>query len=184
MNELTVKTNKLELPEIVWNQEEVEKAVGVLVKKYKGLQFTEEQAKEAAEDLAAIRKVRKNLNDEKIKVNKEWNIPYTKFENAVKVSLKDIDNIIANVDKQVKEFKENQKTARKAQIQFYKEWIDVAAYITFDESWLLKKWESKDDVKIKEHLKDLRRSDQHGKGTGRNWQHLTYRRRTMYMELE
>ena len=79
MNELTVITNELVLPEIKWNEKEVSQAVMELVKKYAGLELTEVQLASAKKDLAGIRKVKTNLNNEKKKVKKVWNKNYVEF---------------------------------------------------------------------------------------------------------
>jgi len=65
MNELKVVANEVTLPDINWNKSEVETAVNELVTKYDGIEFEESQLKPAKKDLAAIRKVKRKLNNEK-----------------------------------------------------------------------------------------------------------------------
>jgi hypothetical protein len=156
MNELTVKTNELVLPEIKWNKEEVVEAVNELVEKYNGLEFDESQLDIAKKDLAQIRKVKKNLNSEKIKIKKAWNTNYTSFEDEIKAEMAKIDTLANDIDNQVKTYTDKQKTDRKQAITFYKEWTDIASHIMFDDAWLLKKWESKDDEKLKTLFVELK----------------------------
>lgn len=140
MNELTVKTNELELPQIKWNEKEVADAVTELVKKYQGLELDESQLASAKKDLAAIRKVKKNLNDEKIKVKKAWNVNYTEFENDIKTYMHDIDVVINDIDEQVKTYEQALKDERKAEIVALTEYKAIKDFVAFDDSWLLKKW--------------------------------------------
>src|SRR6056297_2138919 len=140
MNELTVKTNELVLPKIKWNESEVSEAVTELVKKYDGLKFDEEQLPIAKKDLAAIRKVKKNLNNEKIKVKKAWNENYTEFELDIKAYMSDIDAVINDIDTQVKTYEQNLKNARRDEIMDFDEYQAIKEFVTFDDKWLLKKW--------------------------------------------
>lgn len=150
--ELVVTTNELKLPEIKWNKEEIQKHIDALVTKYKGLEFDETQLDAAKGDLAAIRKVKTNLNEEKKTVKKTWNENYTVFEDDIKVMMGALEGVIDDINEQVKTFQEKQAKERKAAIMFYKEYTDIEKYTTFNDDWLLKKWESKDDQKIKEEL--------------------------------
>jgi hypothetical protein len=140
MNELTVKTNELVLPKISWNEKEVADAVTELVKKYQGLEFDEEQLPIAKKDLASIRKVKKNLNSEKIKVKKAWNKNYTEFETDIKTYMHDIDVVINDIDTQVKTYEHAIKNARANEIKALEEYQAIKDYVVFDEKWLLKKW--------------------------------------------
>jgi hypothetical protein len=150
MNELIVKTEELKLPHIIWNNKEVAEAVSTVVTKYRGIEFTEEQLPDAKKDLAGLRKVKKNLNDEKIRIKKLWNENYTDFETDIKAFMADIDSVANNIAEQVKTFEDKVKDARREEIQAYPEWEEIKKYITFDDKWLLKKWESTDDKNLKE----------------------------------
>jgi hypothetical protein len=151
--EITVETDKLTLPEIKWNKEAIQEKLDIVLKKYKGLEFTPDQLVAAKKDLAAIRGVKTSLNDEKKTVKKTWNINYITFEDEIKTMMASLDLTIEDIDDQVKSFEEVLKENRRKEIRFLKEWIEVADHMEFNETWLLKKWVSTDDKKLKELLK-------------------------------
>ena len=73
---------------------------------YKGKTFTEETKKKAKEDLADLRKLKKNVNTRKLEVKKAYMKPYDDFEEKVKELICVIDEPIGLIDGQVKEFEE------------------------------------------------------------------------------
>lgn len=84
---------------------------------YKGKTFTEETKKKAKEDLADLRKLKKNVNARKLEVKKAYMKPYDDFEEKVKELICVIDEPIGLIDGQVKEFEEKRIIERKAAIE-------------------------------------------------------------------
>lgn len=84
---------------------------------YKGKTFTEETKKKAKEDLADLRKLKKNVNARKLEVKKAYMKPYDDFEEKVKELICVIDEPIGLIDGQVKEFEEKRINERKAAIE-------------------------------------------------------------------
>ena len=84
---------------------------------YKGKTFTEETKKKAKEDLADLRKLKKNVNARKMEVKKAYMKPYDDFEEKVKELICVIDEPIGLIDGQVKEFEEKRINERKAAIE-------------------------------------------------------------------
>lgn len=84
---------------------------------YKGKTFTEETKKKAKEDLADLRKLKKNVNARKLEVKKDYMKPYDDFEEKVKELICVIDEPIGLIDGQVKEFEEKRIIERKAAIE-------------------------------------------------------------------
>ena len=92
---------------------------------YKGKTFTEETKKKAKEDLADLRKLKKNVNTRKLEVKKAYMKPYDDFEEKVKELICVIDEPIGLIDGQVKEFEEKRINERKAAIEdLYDETVD------------------------------------------------------------
>ena len=92
---------------------------------YKGKTFTEETKKKAKEDLADLRKLKKNVNARKLEVKKAYMKPYDDFEEKVKELICVIDEPIGLIDGQVKEFEEKRINERKAAIEdLYDETVD------------------------------------------------------------
>lgn len=155
MNEITVKTNELGLPSITWNKDEISNQVNELTKSYQGLVFDDSQLPIAKKDLAAIRKVKTNLNNEKKRVKKKWNENYTIFEKDLKVIMSQVDELVISIDSQVKTFELEQQEERRTEIQALDGWDEIKEFTTFDETWLLKKFVSKDDKLLKATFIDI-----------------------------
>ena len=153
MNDIIIKTNELGLPVIKWNKNEIVDQVNNLTQSYQGLVFDAEQLPTAKNDLAQIRKVKTNLNDEKKRVKKLWNENYTTFENEIKEVMGQVDSIIVDIDTQVKEFESGIKAQRKNEIMNFEEFEAISEYALFNEDWLLKKW---DDKKLKEEFNAIK----------------------------
>ena len=84
---------------------------------YKGKTFTEETKKKAKEDLADLRKLKKNVNARKLEVKKAYMKPYDDFEEKVNELICVIDDPIVLIDGQVKGFEEKRINERKASIE-------------------------------------------------------------------
>lgn len=87
------------------------------MEEYKDKTFTEETKKKAKEDLADLRKLKKNVNARKLEVKKAYMKPYDDFEEKVKELICVIDEPIGLIDGQVKEFEEKRIIERKAAIE-------------------------------------------------------------------
>ena len=74
--------------------------------RYKNTVFTEDTKKDAKNDLADLRKLKKAVNDRKGEVREQYMKPYNEFEERVKGIIKLIDEPISYIDGQVKQFEE------------------------------------------------------------------------------
>jgi hypothetical protein len=149
MNELNVVVNATQ-GEITFNLDALKENLAVEMETYKNLVVTEDTVKESKKDLAMLRKVRKELNDKKIEVKKAFMSPYTKFEDEVKEALKIIDEPIALIDSQVKEFEEQAKEEKKNHCRvIWEEKVgNLKEFLPFEkvfrESWLNASTKDKD----------------------------------------
>lgn len=151
MNELTVSV-KAKQGEISFNLDSLKESLSSEMEKYKNLVVTEDTVKESKKDLATLRKARKELNDRKIEVKKSFMEPYTRFEDEVKEALSIIDEPIAMIDAQVKEFEEKAKEEKKAHCRkvFDDTVGDLADYISFEKvfraEWLNASFKDRDII--------------------------------------
>lgn len=74
--------------------------------RYRNTVFTEDTKKDAKNDLADLRKLKKAVNDRKGEVKAQYMKPYNEFEERVKGLIKLIDEPISYIDGQVKQFEE------------------------------------------------------------------------------
>lgn len=127
---------------IDFNLSELKQALAEEVEIYKGLVVSEDNIQASKRDLASLRKIRTQIDDRKKAVKKAFIEPYTKFENEVKEAFAILDEPINHIDKQVKEFEELRKEAKKNHCrEVYSAAVgDMADFIPFErifnEKWL------------------------------------------------
>lgn len=135
-----------EIEPIRWNHEELKQWLLDRTEQYHGLVVTadKEQIQDAKKHMADMRKLRKALEDERIKAKKKILKPYDDFAVKEKELIQILDDAIQKLDVQVKEYDEmlRQEKLEKAK-EIYKEEIgDLDRTIPFEkvyqESWLNK----------------------------------------------
>lgn len=129
-----------EQKEIKWNNEELKAEIAEKVKDYKNLVYTDNQIKDAKADRAKLNKLVKALEDKRKEVKKECLQPYEKFESQIKEVIEIVNEPIALIDGQVKEYEEQKKKEKQEQIEkLFEEknifdWLNLKS--VFDEKWL------------------------------------------------
>ena len=107
------KVNEYQLPaELTFNYEELKQGLTEKVEMYKTLVYSEEQIKEAKADRASLNKLKSALNDERIRLEKEYMKPFNDFKSKVAEIIKIIDEPIAMIDTQVKGYEEKKKAEK------------------------------------------------------------------------
>lgn len=104
------------LDQISFNYDELKQEISKQLSKYEGLIFEEKDIKEAKETRANLNKLKKQVNDKKIDVKKEFMKPYTEFENKIKDILEMIDKPCNQIDIQIKQFEQKTKDEKKNKI--------------------------------------------------------------------
>lgn len=138
---MELKVKEFTLPEVVeFNFEELKEAVSVIAKKYENHIYTEGQMTEAKKDLANLRKFVKALNDERLRLEREYMKPFQDFKDKINELISCINEPIMSIDKQAKFFDEQVKENKKLQIaSFFEgcspfEWLKVEQI--FNPKWL------------------------------------------------
>lgn len=110
------------------------------LEKYQNLVVVEEDLPKYKEDKAKLNKLKKALNDQRIRVKKEFTAPITAFESQVKELIVMVDDPVKCLDDQLKKFEEKRKEEKKQKIvDLFTELNDIDQFkLTriFDESWL------------------------------------------------
>lgn len=110
---MELKISEVVLPApITFNYEELKSELLHKVSVYETMVYTEDQVKEAKADRAALNKLKKALNDERIRQEKEYMQPFNTFKAQISELVKIIDNSVSVVDKQVREFDEKKKAEK------------------------------------------------------------------------
>lgn len=166
---MELKINEVALPApITFNYEDLRAELLSKVSVYETMVYTEDQVKEAKADRAALNRLKKALNDERIRQEKDYMQPFNTFKAQVGKLVKIIDKSVSVVDKQVKEFEEQQKAEKLKAIEEY--WHSVLAdnkvpeTVSFkqilDDKWLnasvsMKSIQGAIDGKLEQMAKDL-----------------------------
>lgn len=138
--ELAVK--KIQIPErIEFNYEELKNEIINLTGKYAGIAYTEDQIKEAKADKAKLSKLKKAMNDERIRLEREYMAPFTEFKTQVADLIKIVDEPIKEIDGQLKRYEEDRKARKEEEILAYIDSIggvpgSIAPEKLFSSKWL------------------------------------------------
>jgi hypothetical protein len=122
----------------VENFEELKENIKGFVSLYEEAQVDESNVSDAKKHLAALRKMQKALNDEKIKVKDAYMQKYNIFEGKVKELIGLIDEPVKLIDKQVKECEEAEKKKKEELVRkLYETTIpkDMQAYVTYERAF-------------------------------------------------
>lgn len=118
--EMELKINGMQLPgPISFNYEELKQEIAEKVSMYTTLVYTDEQIQEAKKDKAALNKLKKALNDERIRMEKEYMVPFNTFKAQINEIIGIIDKPVNLIDQQVKGYEEKQKQEKLEKIQEY-----------------------------------------------------------------
>ena len=117
MQELQVNIEQAKV-EIV-GQEVFEKGIADVVAKYQNYTVTAGTIKDDKKILAELRKLTKQISDERIKIKNELSKPATDFEKYIKETEKPLKNIINQIANDVKEFENHQKALRLDTVKSY-----------------------------------------------------------------
>ena len=130
---MELKMNDYQLPEkISFNFDELKQELTEKVSMYETLVYTDDQIKEAKADKVQLNKLKKALNDERIRLEKEYMVPFNSFKSQVNEIISIIDKPVALIDKQVKEYEDKQKQEKMEQIKALWSEMDVPEGLTLE----------------------------------------------------
>lgn len=138
---MELKVNEYQLPEVIqFNFDELKRELTEKVQKYETIVYTDEQIKEAKADKANLNKLKKALNDERIRREKEYMIPFNEFKSKVNEIISIIDRPVQLIDQRVKDYEEEKKNEKRLEIGQMWETKERPDWLTlpmiFDERWL------------------------------------------------
>lgn len=107
--------------EIEFNKSELEEKLTAHLKKYDNLVITKDMVSDIKKEKASLNKLKKALNDEKIRQKKIFTEPITLFEADVKKLISLIENTVKNLDEQITVYDEQE---RKMKIDKLKRYFD------------------------------------------------------------
>lgn len=130
---MELRVNEVAIPEkISFNYEELKAELTEKVAFYETLVYTDDQVKDAKADRATLNKLKKTLNDERIRREKEYIQPFNEFKAHVNEIIGIIDKPIAVIDKRVKEFEDQKKANKQKDIEELFASIGFQSFVTLD----------------------------------------------------
>ena len=125
-----------ELPGVPqFNYEELKTVLTEKCHHYETVVYTDDDIKQAKSDRADLNKLKKALNDERIRLEKEYMIPFKTFKAQIDEIISIIDKPAALIDSRVKEFEQKKKEEKKQQIAELFAEFNFPDYITLEKIW-------------------------------------------------
>lgn len=138
---MELKIEQVAIPEkIAFNYEELKQELSDKVKMYETLFYTDDQIKSAKADRADLNRLKKALNNERIRREKEYMQPFDVFKAQINDIIGIIDKPVALIDKQIKEYEEQKRQEKKRKIEDFfttyphPEWLKLSQI--WEERWL------------------------------------------------
>ena len=133
---MELKVNEVAIPErIEFNFEELKAELTEKVQVYSTIAYTDDKIKEAKADRANLNKLKKAINDERIRREREYMAPFNAFKRQVDEILAIIDEPIRIIDAQVKESERKAKEAKEKGIREYLCQIELPYGIEAEKLW-------------------------------------------------
>ena len=107
--ELILANADVNLPQSIANLEQLKEELIPRLKKYNELVVTEDSIKAAKEDKAALNKLKKAIEEQRIAIKKQYLEPYNALEAQCKEVVALIDAPVKAIDSQIKAFEEIEK---------------------------------------------------------------------------
>lgn len=133
--------------EIVWNADEIASEVEAKVGYYKNLVYTEDQVTEAKKDRAQLNKFIAALKDKDREIKALCLAPYEVFHKQMLKIIGKVEEPVALIDKQVKDFEEEQRKKKYIEIKALFDTKGFQTWVTLDRienpKWLNKSYSMK-----------------------------------------
>lgn len=125
---------------ISFNYEEIKSWLIAKTEHYSTVVYSDDQVKMAKEDRANLNRLKKALNDERIRQEKEYMQPFQTFKAQINEIIAIIDKPVQAIDAQVKAFEEQRQQEKYAQIEDFWNSCDLPAPLKLvqimDTKWL------------------------------------------------
>lgn len=160
-NELQLVITNKELGSLTTNAKAIKERVKELLPTYKADNYDESNIDKAKSDKAMLNKTSKILNDERIKIEREFMKPFEEFKNEVKETCDLIKQASGEIDVIVKEVENREKETRKSKIEeIFNSNVNELKDVLFlekifDDKWLNKgNWKEDGTFKLEKDLID------------------------------
>lgn len=135
--ELKLKSYKIP-DKVEFNYAELKEEIENKLEYYNNLVYAESEIKEAKADKAKLNKLKKALNDERIKQEKLYLAPFNDFKRNINEIIDILDKPIKKIDIQIKEYDSKQKALKRNKIKEIFDKNNSIEWLSFDKIFNLK----------------------------------------------
>ena len=139
---MELRVNDYNLPDTIsFNFDELKTGISAKAEQYAHIVYTDDNIKAAKEDRADLNRLKKALNDERIRRQKEYLAPFDAFKKQIDEIITIIDKPVQAIDIQIKQFEQIKQDEKRAAIEdmfknmFFPEFVKLDEKI-FDPKWL------------------------------------------------
>ena len=138
---MELKIKEYQLPEAIdFNYREFRQELEEKITVYTNLVYSDDQIKLAKADRANLNKLKKALNDERIRREREYLEPFNTFKNQIKELISIIDKPVGLIDKQIKSYEQQQIEEKRVKLEQVFNGLESPDWLTFEqiftERWL------------------------------------------------
>lgn len=138
---MQLEVKPYELPQALsFNYDELKTALTEKVRFYETVVYGDDQIKQAKSDRADLNRLKKALDEERKRREKEYMVPFNEFKDKINEIIAIIDKPVSIIDAQVKEYEQKKKDEKRELIKAEFERFGFPEYITlekvWDDSWL------------------------------------------------
>jgi hypothetical protein len=139
---MELKVNEYKLPEAIsFNFEELKTQIAAKTEQYTNIVYTDDNIKAAKEDRADLNRLKKALNDERLRRQREYLAPFEQFKKQIDEVIAIIDKPVQAIDVQIKQYEAIKQDEKRAAIEsmfkdmLFPEFVKLDQKI-FDPRWL------------------------------------------------
>lgn len=133
---MELKINEFQTPApITFNYDELKTAVQEKADEYASVVYTEDKVKDAKKDRAELNKLKEVLNSERIRLQKEYMKPFEDYKAKTDELIGILNEPIRLIDRQIKEFDEQQKDEKKKEIELHFRTMEKPEWLRLENIW-------------------------------------------------
>ena len=115
---MELKIKEYQIPEkLEFNYSELKTEIENKLDYYNNLVYSDSEIKDAKADKAKLNKLKKALNDERIRQEKKYLKPFNEFKNNINEIINILDKPIKQIDTQIKEYDSKQKSEKRNKLK-------------------------------------------------------------------
>ena len=138
---MELKVNEYKLPEAIsFNFEELKTQIAAKTEQYTKIVYTDDNIKAAKEDRADLNRLKKALNDERLRRQREYLAPFEQFKKQIDEVIAIIDKPVQAIDVQIKQYEAIKQDEKKMKIQELFDSMLFPDFVKLDEKIFNPKW--------------------------------------------